>query len=254
MSKKPTKKESLFLGLMLFSLFFGAGNLIFPPFLGQEAGLKTWIAMIGFLFSAVCFPILGVLVVSKTNGLSNLASRVSDKFSSIFTILIYLSIGPLLGIPRAGSLPYEMVLAPIVSKDFISPKLALFIFTTIFFAIAFWLALKPNKLIDRLGKVLTPTLLTLILLVFIGSFFTEFNGIGPANGSYIETALVSGFLDGYLTMDTIAALNFGLVISLVIKEMGIEDDKVIFKSTLKAGLIAGTLLLTIYSILAYLGA
>ena len=254
MKNKMTKNETLLLGLMLFSLFFGAGNLIFPPFLGQQAGVKTWLAMIGFILSAVCFPILGVLVVSKTNGLNKLAARVSKRFSFIFTILIYLSIGPLLGIPRAGSLPYEMVLAPLVSKDFISHEIALLIFTSSFFAVAFWLALKPNKLIDRLGKILTPTLLFLIIVVFVGSFFSDFSGFSPASGKYIDAALVSGFLDGYLTMDTIAALNFGLVISIVIKDMGIKDEKIIFKSTLKAGLIAGTILLVIYSALAYLGA
>ncbi len=254
MRKSLSKKETLLVGLMLFSLFFGAGNLIFPPFLGQAAGSSTPLAMFGFVLSAICFPILGVIVVSKTKGLDKLASRVSDKFSFIFTILIYLSIGPLLGIPRAGSLPYEMVLKPFVSQEFIGHKLALFLFTTVFFAIAYWLAKNPGKLIDRLGKILTPILLSLILLVFISSFLTEFSGFIPASGKYVNGAFVSGFLDGYLTMDTIAALNFGLVISTVIGSMGIKDEKVMINSTIKAGLIAGGLLLAIYGALAYLGA
>ena len=254
MKKNLSKKETLLVGLMLFSLFFGAGNLIFPPFLGQAAGTSTPLAMLGFVLSAICFPILGVIVVSKTKGLDKLASRVSDKFSFVFTILIYLSIGPLLGIPRAGSLPYEMVLAPFVSQDLISHSLALFLFTSVFFAVAFWLAKKPSKLIDRLGKFLTPILLSLILLVFVSSFFKSFNGFIPASGKYVNGAFVSGFLDGYLTMDTIAALNFGLVISTVIGSMGIKNEKVMVNSTIKAGLIAGALLLAIYSALAYLGA
>lgn len=253
MKKHLSKKETLLVGVMLFSLFFGAGNLIFPPFLGQEAGSNMAIAMIGFLMSAVGFPILGVIVVSKTNGLSNLASKVNAKFSFAFTILIYLSIGPLLGIPRAGSLPYEMVLAPFVSESFLSHQSALFLFTLSFFALAFWLALKPNKLVDRMGKVLTPTLLLLILIVFLGSFFTNFNGVSLPQGKYIESPFIGGFLDGYQTLDTIAALNFGLVISLVIKEMGIKTEKNITKATLHAGLIAGSILILIYSSLSYLG-
>lgn len=254
MDKQLKKNEVLLVGVMLFSLFFGAGNLIFPPFLGQEAGSSTGIAMVGFSLTAIVFPILGVLVVSKTKGLNNLATKVNSKFSFVFTILIYLSIGPMLGIPRAASLPYEMVLAPFVSKDLIPHNLALFIFTATFFALAYWLAKKPSKLIDRLGKVLTPTLLFLIFVVFIGSFFTDFSGIGKPHFQYIDTPLVSGFLDGYQTMDTIAALNFGLVISLVIKDLGVSSEKAVTKTTIKAGLIAGSLLLIIYSLLAYLGA
>lgn len=253
MNQGLSKKQTVLVGLMLFSLFFGAGNLIFPPFLGQEAGPNTFYAMIGFVLSAILFPILGIFVVSKANGLNKLASRVSDTFSFVFTILIYLSIGPLLGIPRAGSLPFEMVLAPFVSKDVISHDLALFLFTILFFGISFWLAMKPSKLINRLGKVLTPTLLLLIFFMFFGSFFTEFNGTMQTQMKYVDAAFVSGFLDGYQTMDTIAALNFGLVISLVIKGMGVTDDKIMFQSTMKAGIIAGALLLLIYSSLAYLG-
>lgn len=254
MNKQLKKSEVLLVGVMLFSLFFGAGNLIFPPFLGQEAGSNTVVAMVGFSLTAIVFPILGVLVVSKTKGLNNLASKVNGKFSFIFTILIYLSIGPMLGIPRAASLPYEMVLAPFVSKDLIPQEIALFIFTATFFLTAYWLAKKPSKLIDRLGKVLTPTLLILIFIVFIGSFFTDFSGIGQPHFQYVDNPLVSGFLDGYQTMDTIAALNFGLVISIVIKDLGGSSEKELANTTIKAGLIAGSLLLIIYSLLAYLGA
>lgn len=253
MNRELENKKVLLVGVMLFSLFFGAGNLIFPPFLGQEAGSNTFVAMIGFTLSAIVFPILGVLVVSKINGLKYLANKVNEKFSSVYTILIYLSIGPMLGIPRAASLPYEMVLSPFASNDIISHKTALFIFTSIFFVLAFWLAKKPNKLIDRLGKVLTPILLLLIFTVFIVSFFTTFSGVKVVQNHYVNSPLISGFLDGYQTMDTIAALNFGLVISLVIKDQNIKSEKNKEITTIKAGLIAGTLLLVIYSILAYLG-
>lgn len=251
--QKLSKKDLLLVGLMLFSLFFGAGNLIFPPFLGQSAGANTWVAMGTFFITAVGFPILGVIAVAKSNGLTNLAKRVNTLFATIFTVLIYLSIGPCLGIPRAGSLPFEMVVAPYLPSS-ISNTLALFIFTLVFFSVAYWLSLSPGKLVNRMGKVLTPCLLLLILIMFAGSIFKPIGQYGAPVGDYINNALVKGFLDGYMTMDTIAALNFGIVIAMAIKSKGISDEKIIVKSTIKAGLIAGTLLIVIYSLLAHLGA
>lgn len=253
MKKNLSKKDLLLVGLLLFSLFFGAGNLIFPPFLGQSAGINTWIAMASFFITAVGFPILGVIAVAKSGGLTNLAKRVNPIFAIIFTVLIYLSIGPCLGIPRAGSLPFEMAVGPYLDSS-ISNTFARFVFTLIFFAVAYWLSLTPTKLINRMGKVLTPTLLVLILVMFIGSFVKPLGGYGGAIGEYAASPIVKGFLDGYLTMDTIAALNFGIVIALAIKSKGIKEEKAVVSATIKAGLIAGTLLIIIYSLLAHLGA
>lgn len=251
--KKLSKKDVLLIGLMLFSLFFGAGNLIFPPFLGQSAGTNTWVAMATFFITSVGFPILGVIAVAKSGGLTNLAKRVNSVFATIFTVLIYLSIGPCLGIPRAGSLPFEMVVAPYLPTS-ISRTLALLLFTFVFFTVAYWLSLSPAKLVNRMGKVLTPSLLILILVVFVGSLFKPLGNYGVAVGEYISSPLVKGFLDGYLTMDTIAALNFGIVIATAIKSKGIDDEKSVVSTTIKAGLIAGILLVVIYSLLAHLGA
>jgi LIVCS family branched-chain amino acid:cation transporter len=248
-----SKKDSVLISLMLFSLFFGAGNLIFPPFLGQSAGGVTWIAMAGFFVTAVGFPVLGVIAVAKSGGLYNLAKRVNPLFASIFTVLIYLSIGPCLGIPRAGSLPFEMAVAPYLPQS-VSKTLALFIFTLIFFSVAYWLSLTPAKLVDRMGKILTPTLLVLISLIFIASIFRPLGSYGVATEEYMNSPFVKGFIDGYLTMDTIAALNFGIVIALAIKSKGVKDEKVIISTSVKAGIGAGVLLIIIYSILAHLGA
>ncbi|MDV4151008.1 branched-chain amino acid transport system II carrier protein [Clostridium sp. AL.422] len=251
--KNLTRKDLLFIGLMLFSLFFGAGNLIFPPSMGEAAGNKTWIVLLGFFITAVGFPVLGVVAVAKSGGLTNLAKRVNPIFATIFTILIYLSIGPGLGIPRAGSLPFEMAVAPYLPENF-SFKLALFIYTLIFFAISYWLSMSPGKLVDRMGKVLTPALLILILVMVIGSFIKPIGGYGIATNGYEVSSFFKGFLDGYLTMDTIAALNFGIVIAVAIKSKGIEDDKKVVSLSIKAGVIAGVLLAIIYAMLAHLGA
>ncbi len=251
--KNFTRKDLLFIGLMLFSLFFGAGNLIFPPSMGEAAGNKTWIVLLGFFITAVGFPVLGVVAVAKSGGLTNLAKRVNPIFATIFTVLIYLSIGPGLGIPRAGSLPFEMAVAPYLPENF-SFKIALFIYTLIFFAISYWLSMSPGKLVDRMGKVLTPALLILILVMVIGSFVKPIGGYGVAANGYEVSSFFKGFLDGYLTMDTIAALNFGIVIALAIKSKGIEEDKKVVSLSIKAGVIAGILLAIIYAMLAHLGA
>ena len=109
---KLKRKDLLFLGLTLFSMFFGAGNLIFPPFLGEQAGNQAIVAGLGFIVSAVGLPVLGVIAVAKADGLNTLASRVHPRFADLFTLLIYLSIGPCLAIPRTASTSYEMVIAP----------------------------------------------------------------------------------------------------------------------------------------------
>lgn len=249
-----SRRDLCLVSLMLFSLFFGAGNLIFPPFLGQSAGSSTWISMLGFFITAVGFPILGVIAVSKSGGLRNLASRVNSGFAAVFTVLIYLSIGPCLGIPRAGSLPFEMAVTPFLTNTNINMNLARFIYTLVFFLIAYWLCLSPSKLVDRIGKFLTPTLLTLIALVFITSIFKPLGGYGMATGEYASSPFVKGFLEGYLTMDTIAALNFGIVISFAIKSKGVTEEKSVISCSIIAGIIAGLLLIIVYSMLCHLGA
>ncbi|MDO5516389.1 MAG: branched-chain amino acid transport system II carrier protein [Clostridium sp.] len=252
--EKLSKKNLRLVSLMLFSLFFGAGNLIFPPFLGQSAGTNTWVSMAGFFITAVGFPIMGVIAVAKSGGLRNLADRVNPVFAGIFTVLIYLSIGPCLGIPRAGSLPFEMAVAPFLAGTNISTTVARLVYTLVFFSVAYWLCLTPSKLVDRIGKFLTPTLLSLITLVFLASIFKPLGGYGTPTGEYASSPFVKGFLEGYLTMDTIAALNFGIVISFAIKSKGVTSEKAVVSSSIKAGLIAGTLLIAVYSMLCHLGA
>lgn len=251
--KKLSNKDILFIGLMLFSIFFGAGNLIFPPFLGQLAGEKTWIAMVGFLITAVGFPVLGVFAVAKTGGLNELASRINKSFAIVFTMLVYLSIGPFLAIPRAGSLPFEMAVAPYLPESF-STTIALFLFTLVFFIVSYWLSLSPGNLTDRMGKLLTPILLGLIVLMFVGALFKPLGNYGEANGDYVDSPFVKGFLEGYLTMDTLAALIFGIVVSVAIKSKGVLDKKEVVSASIKVGLIAGILLALVYVLLAHLGA
>lgn len=251
--KKLSKNNLILISLTLFSMFFGAGNLIFPPFLGAQAGTNTWIAMLGFSLSAIGFPILGVIAVAKSGGLKNLAVRVHPIFAAIFTFLIYLSIGPCLAIPRTASTSFEMAVVPFMSGNS-NLNLMQIIYSVIFFCIALSLALKPDKLTDRLGKILTPCLLILIFIVFIGCLITPVGKYGLPLNDYATHPLIKGFMDGYLTMDTIAALNFGIIISLNIYAKGIQEEGSIVKETIKAGLIAGLVLLLVYISLAHVGA
>jgi len=249
---KLTKRKMLLVSFMLFSLFFGAGNLIFPPFLGQNAGAATLPAVAGFVVTAVILPVLGVIVVAQTDGLDRLGARVNGKFAIVFTMLIYLSIGPGLGIPRAASVPFEMAVAPYLPQN--APlKLFMLGYSLIFFVIAAWLALNPSKLVDRIGQYLTPSLLTLIVFLFIAFIFKGEAAVAAAQPAYSEAAFLKGFCEGYQTMDTIAALNFGLVIATTLRSLGAEDKKDVMRYTKLAGVFAGTILTAVYLMLTYMG-
>ena len=249
---KLGKKNLLLVSLMLFSLFFGAGNLIFPPFLGQMAGDKTPVAMLGFLVTAVVLPVLGVIVVAQFDGLEKLARMVDPRFAMVFTVAIYLSIGPGLGIPRAASVPFEMAIAPYMPEG-ASFKLFMLCYSLVFFLVACWLALAPNKLVDRLGKCLTPTLLCLIVSLFACFLFKGESAVAAAQPVYADGALTKGFLEGYNTMDAIAALNFGLVIATTLRSLKVQEKGDVIRYTVRAGLLAGSILAGIYLMLSYMG-
>lgn len=250
MMKKLTIKNRILVGLTLFSMFFGAGNLIFPPFLGAMAGRNTWVAMAGFAMTAVGFPILGVAAVAEAGGLTALGSRVHPRFAFVFTLLIYLSIGPCLAIPRTASTSFEMAVKPFVNAG----AGAQLLYSLVFFGIAFLVALKPDRLTQRLGKILTPCLLLLIVILFAGCLIHPTGDYGAPAGQYASRPFSKGFLDGYQTMDTIAALNFGLIIALNIKALGVKQDSGVVKETIKAGAIAGVIMLLVYAALAHIGA
>ena len=252
MKNNLTKEQFFSVAIMLFGLFFGAGNLIFPPLLGKQAGGATFQSLLAFGITAVVFPILGVVAVAKTKGLSNLASKVDKYFAIVFTTMIYMAIGPGLGIPRAGSLPFEMAVAPFLPEN-VSLSLSRLVYTFVFFLVAYFVCLKPNKLVTRMGKFLTPALLVLIAVMFVGVLFKNPNAVTSPVGDYATSSTVKGFLEGYNTMDTIAALNFGLVISLAVKSFKVEDEEIVIGYTVRVGLVAGSFLFVIYAMLAYIG-
>lgn len=249
---KLGKQKMLLVSFMLFSLFFGAGNLIFPPFLGQCAGSNTLSAWLGFLITAVALPVMGVVVVAKFNGLEQLSRKVHPVFAMVFTIAIYLSIGPGLGIPRAASVPFEMAIAPYLPESW-SFGWMMLLYSSVFFVLATWLALSPKKLVDRIGRFLTPSLLCLLAVLFISFLVAGTSDVAAPKEAYLDHAFVTGFLEGYNTMDAIAALNFGLVIAATLKSLQVTEEKSVMHYTVLAGVAAGSILAVIYGMLSFLG-
>ena len=256
MEKKTLSfSESLTIGLMLFALFLGAGNIIFPPYLGQLAGNNIIPALLGFLLTGVGLPLLGILAIAKSGGdLQTIASRVSPLFGIIFTLIVYLAIGPFFGIPRTGTVAFEIGIAPFLSDSFSSSFWSLLLFTAVFFTITVLFALNPTKLVDRIGKILTPILIVVIGSLAVKSIMTPMGEIRQPIGSYTTDAFFESFLQGYLTMDAIAALVFGIVIIQAIHSKGVSNKKTIIKTTIFAGIIAATGLALVYISLGYIGA
>lgn len=245
-------KDRILIGITLFSMFFGAGNLIFPPFLGARAGTQTWSAFLGFVVSAVFLPILGVVAVTKSGGLKTLSSRVHPYFSFWYILIVYLAIGPCLAIPRTASTSFSIAVQPFWNSSH-TLWIAQFFYSALFFILAVKVAMSPEKLTEYLGKRLTPLLLLLIVVIFSASCIQPAHKIAPAHSLYQSHALSQGFLDGYQTMDTLAALNFGLIVSMNIREKGILDEKYVMKETIYAGWIAGIFLFFVYGFLTFVG-
>ena len=246
-------RDLLLVGFTLFSMFFGAGNLIFPPNIAAQAGTQTWPAMLGLALSAVGLPVLGVVAVARSGGLDALGSRVHPAFARVFTIVAYLAIGPCLAIPRTATTSFEMAVPPFVGADAPIGVYQL-VYSLVFFAAALFIALRPEKLTDRLGKILCPILVALIVVTFVGCLVNPLEGYGPATGDYATHAVVKGFIEGYQTMDTIAALAFGIVIAVNIRARGVEEEGAVVQGTVRAGVVAGGMLLAVYCMLAHIGA
>lgn len=252
---KPQK--NIVIGLMLFALFLGAGNIIFPPALGQLAGENIVIAMLGFLLTAVGLPLIAVLAIANAGGESGLqviAGRVHPLFGIAFTMTVYMAIGPFFGIPRTATVSYEIGIVPFLTEGAAMSAWPLAIFTILFFSMTIALALNPAKLVNRIGKILTPVLIIVIGSLAIKSIMTPMGEIGQPKGQYLTQPFFRSFVEGYLTMDVIAALVFGIVIINALKAEGVTQKGPIMKAMIFAGLIAASGLTLVYIALSYIGA
>ncbi|QQZ09759.1 branched-chain amino acid transport system II carrier protein [Heyndrickxia vini] len=253
-----TKKESftfiIAIGFMLFALFFGAGNLIFPVMLGQSAGTAIWSANAGFVITGVGLPLLGVLALgfSGKSDLRSLASRAHPIFGLIFTTILYLAIGPLFAIPRTGSVSFEIGVKPFLPAHV--SFIPLLLFTVLFFGITCYFALNTSKIVDIVGRILTPLLLIFIGILIVTAVIHPMGKLSMPTEYYMNHSFFKGFQEGYLTMDTLAAFVFGIIVIQAIKDKGISGKGKIMMTCLKAGLIAAGLLAIIYTTLSFIGA
>lgn len=256
MDKKLTLSSYVLIGSMLFGLFFGAGNLIFPVHMGQEAGSNVMIATIGFLITGIGLPFLGVVAIgaSQSDGLFGLSSRIHPVYAYGMTILLYLTIGPFFALPRTGTVSYEIGLAPYIAKEY--QALGLAGFTIVFFLIALIFSLKPSKILTWVGKILNPLFLLFLAFLIIISFFSPMGNISVAeiHGAYLAEPFFKGFTEGYNTMDALASLAFGIIVVQTLKDLGVKSPKNIAIGTIKAGIVTVLLMGLIYSCLAYIGA
>lgn len=239
------KHDFIAVGFTIFAIFFGAGNLIFPPEIGISSGKDWFMSLLGFFISGIGLPLLGILALNKAGSLEKFGEKIGSKFTNIYTALILICLGPIVAIPRTGASTYEMALLPNIG-DTISPS----IFAIIFFTITLILTLKPTKIVGYIGKVLTPIILIILSVIIIkGIFFTEhvFRD-GTVNGFSF------GFINGYQPMDALGAPITAVIAINAIVALGYNKDSEKKSILKKASIVSSIGFIFVYGGLLYLGA
>lgn len=243
--------DLLALGFMTFALFLGAGNIIFPPSAGMAAGENIAPAAIGFLLTGVGLPLLTVVALARVGGGLPMLTTPLGRWAGIaLAVAVYLAIGPLFATPRTAVASFEIGMQPFVGDS----PVALLVYTAVYFAAVLFLSLNPGRLVDRVGKFITPVLIVALIVLGGVAVFAPVGEVGPATGAYRSEPLVQGFLQGYLTMDALGALVFGIVITNAIRARGITNDGLITRYCVIAGIIAAVALSLVYLSFFYLGA
>ena len=256
MKKKLTVRETVFVASMLFVMFFGAGNLIFPVSMGQLAGANMWAAVPGFLITGVGLPLLGVaaLGISRCDGLYSLSCRVGRPYGMFFTCLLYLTIGPFFAIPRCAGTSFTVGLSQVLPAQ--GPQwLYLLLFSLVFFAVALFFSLRPGKILTWVGKILNPCFLLFLAVLVAVALVNPAARVGdvPALGDYATAPFFKGFLAGYDTMDALAALAFGIVVVQVIRDLGVKEDGAVAGHTVRAGIFSCLFMGLIYLCVTLVG-
>lgn len=241
------------LGFMTFALFLGAGNIIFPPLVGQGAGAHMWSAAAGFLLTGVGLPLATVVALARVGGgLDTLTQPIGRTAGVLLGVLVYLAIGPLFATPRTATVSFEVGLAPFVDSS--SQSSVLFVYSLVYFGLVMLIALFPGKLIDTVGKYITPVLIIGLILMGAAAFLLPAGVVQPATGAYLDAALGQGFVQGYQTMDALGALVFGIVIVNAIRDRSVSDRGLQTRYAIIAAIIAAVGLALVYISLVYLGA
>lgn len=254
--EKLSLQKILLVASMLFGMFFGAGNLIFPASMGQMAGQNMWAASAGFLITGVGLPLFGVaaLGISRENGLLELSSRVGKKYGFFFTCTLYLTIGPFFAIPRCATVSYTVGIQRILPLT--SQTAGQAVFSFLFFAAVLFFSLRPDEIMTWIGKVLNPAfLLFLAILIFraLTAPLGTVSAIEP-QGKYAANAFATGLLEGYNTMDALAGLAFGIIVVEAIRSLGVTKPGAVAKNTVYAGIFSSLFMAGIYVLVTIVGA
>ena len=255
--KKMTFKDYAVVSSLLFGLFFGAGNLIFPLHLGQLAGHNWGPAALGFLVTGVLLPLLSVLAIAITRakGVYDVGLPLGTGFALTFMVLIHATIGPLFGTPRTATVAYEVGLKPFLGAG---NSWGLLLFSALFFGASFAFSYRENDILSNVGKVLNPLFLALLTLVFVVAFASPLGSTAsaPVTVAYsnFSNALTNGFLEGYNTMDALASIAFGITVVTAVRQFGLKDKKDIALATAKGGSLGILSIGIIYIALILLGA
>lgn len=256
MKRKLSAKEYIVLASMLFGMFFGAGNLIFPVSMGQQAGSNFWPAVIGFCLTGVGIPLLGIAAmgISRSEGMFDMCKRVGKPYGYFFTCLLYLTIGPLFAIPRTATVSFSVGIQPVIHAD--NSAVALCIFSALFFAVVLFFSLKPSGIMTWIGKILNPLFLIFLAILAVTALVNPMGEIAASvpTGKYAEMSFFQGFLEGYNTLDAVASLAFGIILINSIRKLGIHSPEAISGSTLRSGVLSTVLMAVIYCVLTILGA
>lgn len=243
---KKKNKDYFVIGFALFAMFFGAGNLIFPPTLGRTVGSDYLKAILGFLITGVGLPLAGIISCVKSGGdFIDMANKVGRIFSIIITSALILSIGPMLAIPRTAATTLELGLQPIF------PSINSFVVILLYFVINLIFTLKPSSVVDNIGKILTPVLLIMLTVIIVKGIVSPIGSINDVNYTNVFSY---SLLEGYQTMDAMAAVLFTSIIVSSVRDKGYKTDSEIYSITKRSSIIAILGLSFIYGGLLYLGA
>ncbi len=247
LNNKKLGADSVTVGFALFSMFFGAGNVIFPPFLGLGSGTQWANGFLFYFIADIGLALFALFTLLHVGGTDNITCRIGKIASAVLMSAVILCIGPMVAIPRTAATTFEMSIAPLISG--VSPVG----FSIIFFAVTLLLSIRQSAVIDIVGKLLTPALLVGLLVLIIKGAVSP---LGPIidTGAHANEVTVNGIKSGYQTMDVLAALAFGIIILKSAQEKGYKDARSSSKMIGIAAVIAGVLLLIVYFGLTYLGA
>ena len=247
-------KKGALTGLLLFGIFFGAGNLIFPPSLGALSGEHFLPAIAGFVFSGVGIAVLTLIIgtLNPKGYIYEISTKIAPWFATLYLSVLYLSIGPFFAIPRTATTAYEVGISPLLSDA--NKGLGLIVFTVLYFAAAYLISLNPSKILDRIGRILTPVFAILIvILVVLGAI--KYGGTSPqaASAAYQASAFGTGFLEGYNTLDALASVAFSVIAVQTLKQLGFSSKKEYIKTIWLVGIVVALGFSVLYIGLGFLG-